>query len=383
MNKNKKDELNYHNLNEVISLSKKMLKILYTCVILAIIFVVIALFKDLEVLPILGSVLKVISPFFIGLVVAWLLDPAVTYLQKKNVKRPIGAIVIFFVFILILYLFFRIMLPMLYTQLNEFITTSLPKLILSISDFIENLFLKLENTGFDFSSVESSIYKAIESIGVDLTTGIPKTALNVVSGLVSSIGTFGLGLIVGFYLLIDFEGVKKVFNYLPIKNKDAFNTIIGKLNTAFRSFVQGTLFISLIIMILSSIFYGIIGLPSPLLFGLICGITNVIPYIGPWIGGGICVIVGLTISPLTGILAGVVAFAIQQVDGMILQPLIMSKTMKLHPVTIMISLLIFGYLFGILGMIFATPIMAGIKIIASYYNEKYNLINKLKEKSNA
>ena len=57
--------------------------------------------------------------------------------------------------------------------------------------------------------------------------------------------------------------------------------------------------------------------------------------------------------------------------------------MKLHPVTIMISLLIFGYLFGILGMIFATPIMAGIKIIASYYNEKYNLINKLKEKSNA
>ena len=383
MNNNKKEELNYHNLNEVIGLSKKMLKILYTCVILAIIVFVIILFKNLEVFKVLGSILSVISPFFIGLVIAWLLDPAVTYLQKKNVKRSIGTIVVFFVFILILYLLFRIMLPLLYTQLNEFITNSLPTLIKSTGTFIENLFTKLEATGFDFTSVETSVYKALENIGVDLTTGLPKAALNVVSTLVSSIGTFGLGLIVGFYLLIDFEGVKKIFNYIPIKNKEGFNYIIGKLNIAFRSFVQGTLFISLIIMILSSIFYGIIGLPSALLFGLICGITNIIPYIGPWIGGGICVIVGLTVSPLTGILAGVVAFAIQQVDGMILQPLIMSKTMKLHPVTIMIGLLVFGYLFGILGMIFATPIMASIKIIASYYNEKYNLIGRLKEKTNA
>lgn len=383
MNNNKKEELNYHNLNEVIGLSKKMLKILYTCVILAIIVFVIILFKNLEIFKVLGSILSVISPFFIGLVIAWLLDPAVTYLQKKNVKRSIGTIVVFFVFILILYLLFRIMLPLLYTQLNEFITNSLPTLIKSTGTFIENLFTKLEATGFDFTSVETSVYKALENIGVDLTTGLPKAALNVVSTLVSSIGTFGLGLIVGFYLLIDFEGVKKIFNYIPIKNKEGFNYIIGKLNIAFRSFVQGTLFISLIIMILSSIFYGIIGLPSALLFGLICGITNIIPYIGPWIGGAICVIVGLTVSPLTGILAGVVAFAIQQVDGMILQPLIMSKTMKLHPVTIMIGLLVFGYLFGILGMIFATPIMASIKIIASYYNEKYNLIGKLKEKTNA
>lgn len=382
MNNNKKEELNYHNLNEVIGLSKKMLKILYTCVILAIIVFVIILFKNLEIFKVLGSILGVISPFFIGLVIAWLLDPAVTYLQKKNVKRSIGTIVVFFVFILILYLLFRIMLPLLYTQLNEFITNSLPTLIKSAGTFIENLFTKLEATGFDFTSVETSVYKALENIGVDLTTGLPKAALNVVSTLVSSIGTFGLGLIVGFYLLIDFEGVKKIFNYIPIKNKEGFNYIIGKLNIAFRSFVQGTLFISLIIMILSSIFYGIIGLPSALLFGLICGITNIIPYIGPWIGGAICVIVGLTVSPVTGILAGVVAFAIQQVDGMILQPLIMSKTMKLHPVTIMIGLLVFGYLFGILGMIFATPIMASVKIIASYYNEKYNLIGRLKEKTN-
>ena len=132
-------------------------------------------------------------------------------------------------------------------------------------------------------------------------------------------------------------------------------------------------------MILSSIFYGIIGLPSALLFGLICGITNIIPYIGPWIGGAICVIVGLTVSPLTGILAGVVAFAIQQVDGMILQPLIMSKTMKLHPVTIMLGLLIFEHFFGIIGMIIATPVIATIKVILMFIDERVELIQKIKD----
>ena len=153
-----------------------------------------------------------------------------------------------------------------------------------------------------------------------------------------------------------------------------------KLNDAFKKFIQGTLLISLAIMIISAIGYGLVGLPSPLLFGLICGITNIIPYIGPWIGGAICVIVGFTVSPMVGILSGVIAFAVQQIDSVILQPLIMGKTMKLHPVTIMIGLLVFGYFFGIIGMIFATPIIAGLKIIINHIDEKYEIMDKIKQK---
>lgn len=380
MNNKKKNTVDFDNLNDVIGLSKKMLKILYACIILAIVFVIISLFKELKVFSFIGSVLKVAAPFFIGLVIAWLLDPVVTLLQKKKVKRTIGAIVVFCAFILVLYLLFRIMLPMLYTQLSDFVST-LPTLFSSISDFIQGIFAKLDGTGFDFTSIETNIYKAIEGLSSDLTTKLPTTAINVVSGLVSSIGTFSIGLIVGFYLLIDFEGVKSIFEFVPKKYRSAIEGIAYKLNNAFRSFVQGTLFISLIVMIISTIGYSIVKLPSPLLFGLICGITNIIPYIGPWIGGGICAIVGFTISPLTGILTALIAFIIQQIDGMILQPLVMGKTMKLHPVTIMIGLLIFGYFFGILGMILATPIMAGVKIIMSYFDEKYDIINHLKGKT--
>ena len=133
-------------------------------------------------------------------------------------------------------------------------------------------------------------------------------------------------------------------------------------------------------MLLSTLGYSVIGLSTPLLFGLICGITNIIPYIGPWIGGAICVIVGFTISPMVGIFAALVAFAIQQIDSIILQPLVMGKTMKLHPVTIMIGLLVFGYFFGMIGMIFATPIMAGVKIIINHFDEKFEIMDRLKQK---
>ena len=150
-----------------------------------------------------------------------------------------------------------------------------------------------------------------------------------------------------------------------------------ELDDTCKDFVQGTLLISFIVFVITSIFFAIIGLPSPMLFGLICGITNIIPYIGPWVGGAIAAIVGFTVSPLVGILTIVIAFVSQQIDGIILQPLIMGKTMKLHPVTIMIGLLVFGYFFGMLGMIIATPTIACMKIIIMYINDKYKLKDKI------
>ena len=114
-----------------------------------------------------------------------------------------------------------------------------------------------------------------------------------------------------------------------------------------------------------------------MLFGLICGVTNIIPYIGPWVGGAIATIVGFTVSPLVGILSIVICFISQQIDGIVLQPLIMGKTMKLHPVTIMIGLLVFGYFFGVLGMIIATPTIACMKVILMYVENKYKIKDRI------
>ena len=118
------------------------------------------------------------------------------------------------------------------------------------------------------------------------------------------------------------------------------------------------------------------GLKSALLFGLFCGITNIIPYVGPYLGAAPALIVGFSQGTPIGIGVLITVVIVQTIEGNILNPIVMSKTMKLHPVTIIIVLLVFEHFWGILGMILATPIIATIKVIFEYFNEKYGIINK-------
>ena len=376
MRKRKETEIDIENLNRVIVLSKKILKVLFVVVILACVLLSVVLFDKFNLGNIILNVLSVAAPLFIGFVVAWLLNPAVTFLNKKGAKRGLGSVFVFAMFLIVVFLIIKFMLPMLYKQINEFIEI-IPSLFLQVTNFIHENFLKLNATGFDFTGVETKIYDALENFGADLTTKLPSLIIGGVSSVISSVWALLLGFIVGFYLLIDFDGMKKIFNIVPKKYKNTFRKLMYDLDSTCKDFVQGTLLISFVVFVITSILFAIIGLPSPMLFGLICGITNIIPYIGPWVGGAIAAIVGFTVSPLVGILTIVIAFVSQQIDGIILQPLIMGKTMKLHPVTIMIGLLVFGYFFGMLGMILATPTIACMKIIIMYINDKYKLKDKI------
>ena len=124
------------------------------------------------------------------------------------------------------------------------------------------------------------------------------------------------------------------------------------------------------LFVCDTIGFSIIGLKSALLFGLFCGITDLIPYIGPYIGTAVVTIVGLTQSPLIGLGVFIIAVIVQLIESYVLQPVVMSRATNLHPVTIICGLLIFGYFFGIIGMILATPIMSIIKVIWHFIKSK-------------
>ena len=374
--KKKKEGLDVDNLNQVIVLARKILKVLYVTIILASILLAIVLLTKLHAGRIIFGILGVAAPLFIGFIIAWLLNPIVTYLTKKNVNRSLASVFVFAMFLVIVFLVIKFMVPMLYKQLNEFIEI-IPTLFLHASNFVQDAFEKLSATGFDFSTIESKVYESLQEFGTNLTTSLPSTIIDGVGKFVSSVGTLLLSLIVGFYLLIDFDGMKKFFDIVPKKHNNVVRKLAHDLDDTCKDFVQGTLLIALIVAIITSVLFAIAGLPSPMLLGLICGLTNIIPYIGPWVGGAIATIVGLTVSPLVGIFAIVIAFISQQIDGMLLQPLIMGKTMKLHPVTIMIGLLVFGYFFGIIGMIIATPVIACSKVLILFFNDRYKLKEKI------
>lgn len=375
MMKRKKD-VDVENLNQVILLSKKILKVLYVTIILLSILLALLLISHLHIGKTFMGVLGVVAPLFIGFVIAWLLNPIVTYLTKKNVKRPLAAVFVFAMFLVIMFLMIRFMIPMLYKQINDFIDI-IPSLFTHVSGVATDAFEKLNRTGFDFSSIENKVYDSLQTTGINLTKSLPSTIIGGVSSVVSSVGSLLLGLIVGFYLLIDFDSMDKIYEIIPKKNRATARKLAHDLDDTCKDFVQGTLLIAFLVAVITSVLFAIAGLPSPMLFGLICGITNIIPYIGPWVGGGIAAIVGFTVSPLVGIFTIVIAFIAQQIDGLVLQPLIMGKTMKLHPVTIMIGLLVFGYLFGIIGMIIATPAIACLKVIILFINDKYQIKEKI------
>ena len=198
--------------------------------------------------------------------------------------------------------------------------------------------------------------------------------MNCAGGLFSSIVTICFGLVIGIYMLIDFDSINgHLLQLLPKKNRFEASLLITNISTEVRKSVNGTLLVATMVFICDSIGFWIVGLQAPLLFGLLCGITDIIPYVGPYIGGAVAVIIGFAQSPLTGFLTLIVAIIVQLIENNILQPIIMSKTMKLHPVTIIVGLLIFEHFFGIIGMILATPCIALGKVVWKFFKEKYNL----------
>lgn len=376
MNKKEQEEkLDSKKINELVSLSKKFMKIAYILLIIIGIYAVTILLKEWKIVEFFKTILMIISPLFIGLIIAWLFDPAVTFFTKKGIKRGLSTMIVYIIFLGLIGLILGMILPMLSDQINDFVKT-LPQVFDSIKTWIDEIFDNLKNIeGFDANSVKDKMFLNVENYGNSLTESLPAIIVGLISSLFSGIGVIVIGLIIGFYILMSFDNINDVFEFLPIKIRSDSKNIIEAVNKSLRKFVQGALIDSTLVFIVSALCLGFVGLKAPLLFGIFCGLTNVIPYAGPYIGGAPAIIVGFSQSPTIGILSLIVIVIIQFIEGNFFQPVIMSKTTKLHPVTIMLGLLIFGYFFGIIGMVISTPIIAASKAIFMYFDDKYDLLN--------
>ena len=378
--KNNDKSVDYKNLNEVILLSKKILKIAFFLIIVVGIYAITMLLKEWKVFNFIYSIIKILTPLFIGIVVAWLFDPLVSFFKKKGIKRGLGAGIVYILLILIILLVLGSLIPVLSSQINDFAKT-IPSIINSVTGMIDNVLGKLGDiANFDVENMNTEVYSKIQNIGVNLTNSLPSMTVSLVKSFFSGLGTFVVGLIIGFYLLVSFDSANDtIFGFLPKKFQDTTRDLVNEVNTSLRKYVQGTLMLASLVFVVSTIGFFISGLKAPLLFGLFCGITDIIPYLGPYIGGIPAVVVGFSQSPITGIITLIAIVIVQFIEGNLLQPLIMSKQLKLHPVTIMLGLLIFGYFFGIVGMVVATPAIAAIKVIFTFFDEKYHITRGFEE----
>ena len=375
----KKNEIDTGGLNEIIYLSKNILKLLFIILIIGIILAGTILLKELGAFKFLVGVLNVLAPLFIGFGVAWLFAPLVDRLTKKGISRIFASMIVYVIFIVFLLVFFRIFIPIIYNELNELIKT-LPSILSKITDFINNIFDKLDTEAFDMKAVKTNVLDAITKYGTSISSNLPTTIVSLMSNLVSGLGTIFFGLIIGLYMLFDFDNVTNLLlKIIPVKHQVEVASLVEKIGSEVRKCVNGTLLVACMVFICDTIGFGIIGLKSALLFGLFCGITDLIPYIGPYLGTAVATVVGLTQSPLIGLGVFIIACIVQLIESYVLQPIVMSKATNLHPVIIICGLLIFGHFFGIVGMILATPIMSVIKAILEFIIEKFELFQRENE----
>jgi len=369
----KENDLNKKELNDVILLSKKILKILYFVFIAFLVLAIIIGAKYLNVLGFIIKFLTVISPFFIGFIIAWLLRPLVLKLNDKINNKTVSSIIVFTSFVLILLIILYTFIPTLYSEINELVGL-LPSFIEKIINSINEIFENFINNGVHLGEFKDKLILNITNLGADLAKDLPTMVINLIISLFSGIGTFVMGLIIGIYMLIDYDNIgKQVKKLFPKKYKKDIEFLSERMSIEVRKCVNGTFLVALMVLVCDSIGFTLIGLNAPLLFGLFCGITDLIPYIGPYIGGAAAVIVGFTQDPLIGIGTLIICIIVQIVESYILQPIVMSKASNLHPIVIIIALLVFGSFFGIIGMVLATPCMAILKVLYEFVKEKIKL----------
>ena len=364
------NEIDKDGLNEIIHLSQKLLRVFYICVIVAIILGILIACKELKLINFFLGVIKVISPLFIGFILTWLFYPLQKKMVDKGMNKALSAIIIFILVVGFIFLFIYIFVPVLYKQINDLISV-IPNVFSSVTNFISKSLDKIDINGLNISQVKHSIVEYGQKMLVSITTELPNSLLNVVKSLVSALGIIVLSLVVMIYMLIDFDNITFNFQkFLRKKGIEDYIKLFDNIGYNARKVVNGTLLVAFMVFVCDTIGFALVGLNAAVLFGLFCGITDLIPYIGPYIGGAAAVIVGFTQGPFVGIATLIVAALVQLIESYVLQPVVMSKAMQLSPIMIIVGLLLFGYFFGIVGMIVATPCMSIIKEIIIFASHK-------------
>lgn len=332
-----------------------MLKVL---LILLICFVLLLIIKYLKLFDIVILICNILVPVFIGFVYAWLLNP----LLNKYGNRGLIGVVIFIIILISLFMFFYNLIPMVYKEVNE--------LVGFLPDLIEFFQLKLYDLGININELDIDINKMIEYV--------PSYIIDFIKGCFKYVGSIFVGLIIGLYMSMEFNKIYEVFiRLLPKKYKCEILGILEKISCEVRRCIGGMFFVSFFVFIFDSIGFFLLGLNNPLLLGCLCGLTDLIPLIGPYIGGIIVLIVAF--SEGKNVIIGTLIFIliIQLIENYVLQPIVMSKSVKISPLLIIVGLLVFGNLFGIIGMLISTPLVCIIKVIYLYIDDVREKCRKL------
>ncbi|MFP7300531.1 AI-2E family transporter [Neobacillus niacini] len=309
----------------------------------------------------------------------FLLNPVVNFLQRHKVPRLLAIIIIYVVFILLCVLAIGNLIPAITKQFTA-LANELPVYADKTMQFIDNV---MKSSEFKWVMDEQKdLLETVQERLIEFANTLPNTITGSITNILGVITNIAIILVtVPFLLFYMFKDGHRfpsaISKFLPNAYRAEGLSILKETGDTLSAYIQGQVTVALAVGTLAFIGYLIIDLPFALVMALIVAFTNIIPYIGPILGGAPAVIVALFDSPTKALLVVVVILIAQQVEGNVLSPLILGKSLDTHPATIIIILLVAGNLAGVLGMVLAIPFYAVIKTIV------LNLVKFLRARKNA
>lgn len=331
----------------------------------AVAWAVVGLALMLGVLGLVAWTVRVIfPPLILAGAIVFILNPVVSWLQRRGLHRVLGTALAYLGIVVVFVGAGFGLRPVVAHQVDE-LRDRWPEVRDKVNRWIDDRAEASKGKPYEFTREE--LYDFLStgdgSIGeqINRVRDLGVRVLHVLLVLV-------LGPVLAFYMLVDLPRLRSVAQALVPEHARAEVTVVARrLNQAIGGFFRGQVLVALIVGVLCSIGLAAIRLPFWLLIGMIAGIFNMIPLVGPWVGGVPGVVVALTTrEPITAVWVVVVMVAAQQIDNHFITPTVMHRTVKLHPAAVILALVAGGALAGFAGLLLAVPTSAVLKILVSH-----------------
>ncbi|MEX2395151.1 MAG: AI-2E family transporter [Actinomycetota bacterium] len=312
---------------------------------------------------VLTRVEEIFPPVVVALVSIYTLNPLVTRLEGFGIRRIFGGCLTYLLLVGVAALALVLLIPVLIDQ-GQALARDLPQTVDRFGDFANSVGENIQQRfGADVNFRDwiggrsDFVADLVGNIGLFIT------------GAAQTIALIVIGLVVGFYLLIDLPRLQRSsLRLVPPDRREEMRELSGAVGSAMGGFFRGQLLVAFIVGVMSSLGLWLIGLPYWAVVGAIAGFFNIVPLIGPFVGAVPAVLIALALKPpITVLWVAVVLTIVQQIDNHFISPNVMRWSVSLHPVTVMFSLTVGAALAGFFGMLVAVPIAASLKVVAAHF----------------
>ena len=341
----------------------------------------------------------IVTYILISVALAFLGRPLVNWLSMPHFKRihipkGIAALIALIAIWAIIYTFFRFMIPLLISELETLSRIDIEALINSIEEPIIKI-LKL--SGNDSLAVENKTF--LDVLTDRITSKFDLTQLpNIFVYIAGTIGDLLIGAFSVSFITFFFLKEKNMFRegillIVPTEFESKVAHILDSISYLLRRYFIGIILEVFMVGLLDTIGLSIIGIEfnHAVIIGFFCGLFNVIPYLGPWMGAIVGLLIGAALNinanfmsqtlPLLGLMT-VVFLSVQIIDNVLFQPLIYSSSVKAHPLEIFLVIMAAGSMAGVLGMFLAIPSYTIVRVVAKEFFDNMKLVRKLTENLN-